>query len=272
MRHSFDTLTQKIFGLSFEKWYQSGYWRDGYIPHILTLNGEAVANVSVNRMHCFLNGQERNYIQLGTVMTRPDCRERGYCQMLLEEVLREYEDCDGVFLFANDTVLDFYPKFGFQQTAEFRYRAEITGGICQAVPVSMETPEDWTRFLWEKNHRTDVGVPRMDTDDLFMFYLTQFMKKDVYYLPPYDAYAVAEVEDGVLTLYALYADAATDLLKVCAAFGSSVCRAGLAFTPENPRGFKRDLYRERNTTFFLQGNPLKEDMKTIFSFPDLAHA
>ena len=47
------------------------------------------ANVSVNRMRCLLDGQERNYIQLGTVMTRQDCRGRGYSRLLMEEVLRE---------------------------------------------------------------------------------------------------------------------------------------------------------------------------------------
>lgn len=272
LRQSFNALAQDTFGLNFESWYQHGFWNGDYIPYVLTLDGEAAANVSVNRMRCLLDGQERNYIQLGTVMTRRDCRGRGYSRLLMEEVLRENRDCDGIFLFANDTVLDFYPRFGFQQTQEFRFRREITGALCQAVPVPMETREDWTRFLREKNLRMDAGVSRMDTDDLLMFYLTQFMERNVFYLPPWDAYAVAELRDGVLTLYALYAATDADLPAVCAAFGPSVRRAELAFTPGNPVGFERELFRECDTTFFLRGKTLEQDMERILSFPALAHA
>jgi GNAT superfamily N-acetyltransferase len=272
LRQSFNALAQKTFGLNFESWYQHGFWNGDYIPYVLTLDGEAAANVSVNRMRCLLDGQERNYIQLGTVMTRQDCRGRGYSRLLMEEVLRENRNCDGIFLFANDTVLDFYPKFGFRQTQEFRFRREIAGAFCQAVPIPMETREDWMRFLKEKNRRMDAGVPQMGTNDLLMFYLTQFMERDVFYLPPWDAYAVAELRDGVLTLYALYTAADADLSAVCAAFGSSVRRAELAFTPGNPDGFERHLYRESDTVFFLQGTTLAQDMERILSFPTLAHA
>ena len=35
IRRSFNELAQKTFGLSFEQWYQNGYWGDSYIPHVL---------------------------------------------------------------------------------------------------------------------------------------------------------------------------------------------------------------------------------------------
>lgn len=33
LRHSFNRLAQQTFGLTFEQWYQYGYWRENYIPY-----------------------------------------------------------------------------------------------------------------------------------------------------------------------------------------------------------------------------------------------
>ena len=52
-------------------------------------------------------------------MTRPGHRGRGLARRLMEEVLRDWSGrCDGMFLFANGTVLDFYPRFGFRRAAQ----------------------------------------------------------------------------------------------------------------------------------------------------------
>ena len=52
-----------------------------------------------------------------------------------EEVLRDWTNqCDGMFLFANETVLDFYPKFGFRRETQYQIR-----------PMSPETPHLFIR-------------------------------------------------------------------------------------------------------------------------------
>lgn len=33
LRRSFNTLAKETFGLSFETWYQNGYWGEKYIPY-----------------------------------------------------------------------------------------------------------------------------------------------------------------------------------------------------------------------------------------------
>ncbi|MFQ9846805.1 MAG: hypothetical protein ACLRXC_07950 [[Clostridium] leptum] len=64
------------------------------------------ANVSVNRMDFQLDGRRRTYLQLGTVMTHPDYRAAWDCPLLMEWILQNWSDrCDGIYLFANDTVL-----------------------------------------------------------------------------------------------------------------------------------------------------------------------
>ena len=39
LRRSFFQLAKNTFDLSFEQWYQNGYWTDSYIPYVLHENG-----------------------------------------------------------------------------------------------------------------------------------------------------------------------------------------------------------------------------------------
>lgn len=76
-RKAFNELARQVFQLSFENWYENGYWTDSYIPYTLMDGDTAAANISVNTMKTIWNGQIKNYIQLGTVMTAPVLPEAG---------------------------------------------------------------------------------------------------------------------------------------------------------------------------------------------------
>ena len=218
LRHSFNQLAGAVFDLDFEPWYQNGFWGDAYDPYSVVLEGRVVSNVSVNRMDCLLAGERRRYVQLGTVMTEEDCRGRGFARRAMEAALAGCGPCDGIFLYANDSVLDFYPKFGFRPAEEYRFRGAVSGaGAASARPVPMESPADWRRFLEEKRRRRSLSLLRLETDGLMMFYLTGFMKNTIFYLPAADAYAVAELEDGVLTLYDVFSGGEPDLADICRA-------------------------------------------------------
>ena len=142
-RQSFDALARQVFGLSFEGWYQSGYWTESNLPYTLLSQETALANVSVNRLEVLLDGKRRRYIQLGTVMTRPDCRRQGLAKRLMEEVLRDWADrCDGMFLFANETVLDFYPQFGFRREIHYQYTLPVPTARGGARKLSVDSLQD----------------------------------------------------------------------------------------------------------------------------------
>lgn len=124
---AFNDLAVKVFGLSFEKWYDSGYWRDKYFPYTYFDGEKAVANVSANKIHTIVDGKPKLYIQIGTVMTDPDYRNRGLSRKLMNEVFKDFKNnCDGIYLYGNDTVLDFYPKFGFITATEYQYTKPIS--------------------------------------------------------------------------------------------------------------------------------------------------
>jgi predicted GNAT family N-acyltransferase len=58
----------------------------------------------------------RTLTQIGTVMTDPEYRGKGLAAELMNRVIGQYEnESEAFYLFANDTVLDFYPRFGFRR-------------------------------------------------------------------------------------------------------------------------------------------------------------
>lgn len=122
MRHALNELTRKTFFFDFEDWVTGGYFEGDYIPYSFIEDGKIIANVSANRMTFLQNGVERNYIQIGTVMTDEAYRRQGLARKLIEHVVKQYKDsCDGFYLFANLDALDFYDKCGFSRETEYQY-------------------------------------------------------------------------------------------------------------------------------------------------------
>lgn len=148
LRHSFNKLAEKTFGLNFEDWYQNGFWGDDYNPYSLVRDGKIVANVSVNRTDFRFDGQVRHFLQLGTVMTEEKYRRRGYLRAIMEQIESDYSGkADGMYLFANDSVLDFYPRFGFHESTEYQYSIELHNtGACEYQPVPMDSPAHWRQL------------------------------------------------------------------------------------------------------------------------------
>lgn len=122
LRHELNALTRASFGFDFESWVANGYFEGDYIPYSFEEDGKILANVSANIMTFEQNGERRNYIQIGTVMTDINYRNRGLARKLMEHVLHEYESkCDGIYLFANLGALDFYQKIGLKEKNQYVY-------------------------------------------------------------------------------------------------------------------------------------------------------
>ena len=172
LRAGFFALARETFDLDFEPWYRGGWWGERYIPYLLTVDGSAAANVSVNVLDTRFQGRPRRYIQLGTVMTAPAFRGRGYSRRLLETVLDQWRDrFDGAYLYANDSVLDFYPKFGFRPGVETVHSRPFSGGRGTARPLDVDRREDLDLLL----DRYALGnpfceLPMLDNRGFLMFY------------------------------------------------------------------------------------------------------
>lgn len=131
-KESFNDLAKHVFELDFKGWYDRGCWNDNYICYSYVDGDKVIANTSINKMNVISNGKEYKVIQLGTVMTHPDYRHQGLATKLMNHIIKKYEkDYDFIYLFANDTVLEFYPKFGFEKVQESSFSLKVSNMIRQ---------------------------------------------------------------------------------------------------------------------------------------------
>lgn len=81
---------------------------------------EIVSTVTVNYMVYEYEQKKKNYIQLGGVVTRDSYRKCGLNRWLMEHIIQKYKDrCDQIFLCSNDSAVEYYPKFGFEDVIEY---------------------------------------------------------------------------------------------------------------------------------------------------------
>ena len=273
LRDSFNRLAEQTFGLNFEGWYQNGFWGDNYDPHSIVIDGEVVSNVSVNRTDLVFGGRRYHILQLGTVMTAPEYRGRGLNRAIMEYIEREYADADGIYLFANDTVVDYYPRFGFRPGREMACRkAVIASDTCRAEQVLMDGPAAWDRLAAAMEKSTfREGCPMVGNPGLIFFYASQFMTDAVYHIPSLDAWVIAEQEGKSLTIHNIFADASVTVEDVAAAFAGveEIC---LGFAPENPEGWESAELQEEDTHFFVKGSVFAEFEESGLRIPSLSHA
>ena len=68
-------------------------------------------------------------------MTHPAYRNRGLIRAIMDYIRAEYAACDGLYLYASDNVLSFYPKFGFMKAPETRFSLSVRSSTpATAVP------------------------------------------------------------------------------------------------------------------------------------------
>lgn len=275
LREGFFDLARQVFGLDFDSWYQAGWWTDRYLPHLLTVDGQAAANVSVNLIDTQRCGAPRRYIQLGTVMTAPAFRGRGLGRRVMEAVLDQWRDrCDGMYLYANDGALDFYPKFGFRPAQEYLHIRPLEGGRdgTEALDVGAPAGLALLRSHYAMGNPFSA-LPMADNFGLLMFYCGSFLKGCVWFVPEQDAVVIAERRGNELLCHDIFCPPGRDLEAILlAAAGPETERAALGFTPlDTSRWAVQPLCEEDTALFVLEG---KEDpfAAAPCRMPSLSHA
>lgn len=273
LRDSFNRLAEETFGLNFEGWYRNGFWKENYDPHSIVIDGEVVSNVSVNRTDLAFGGKRYHILQIGTVMTAEAHRGKGCGRAIMEYIGREYADVDGIYLFGNDGVVDYYPKFGFRPAKEYSYSKTVSlTGETKAEQVLMDGPAAWEKLARAMKESTfREGCPMVDNPGLIFFYVSLFMQEAVYYLADLDAWVIAEPEDGNLTIHNIFADASVTIGDVAAAFGN-VARISLGFAPADAKGWIIEELREEDCNFFVKGDVFDEFEERKLRIPSLSHA
>ncbi len=207
LRKSFNELATSVFGINFEEWYQKGYWNNRYIPFSYVDGNKVVANVSVNVLDFVIDSERKKAIQIGTVMTHPDYRNRGLSRSLMNKVLEEYENnYDFMYLFANQNVLEFYPKFGFTSVKEYQFSMEYSPspsdltGIHKLDGNKIEDLQFIYKFASERIP-VSQAFGTQNSQGLLMFYCVYVFPNTIYYLEKEEAIVIFEQEDKQLNIF-----------------------------------------------------------------------
>ena len=275
LRQSFNELAGKTFGLNFEDWYQNGFWGENYNPYSIVIEGKVVANVSVNKTDMLLDGQVKHFLQLGTVMTDEAYRKQGLGRKIMEAIFGDYDgQVDGFYLFGNDSVLEYYPKFGFQKAPEYRYARKVSNtGACQLEMVYMDNKAAWELLVNAMEQNVFHGkFDMVNNPELIMFYVTKFMQENVYYHKPTQTYVIAEVEGENLFIHNVFSANLTELDAVIALFGEEIKAVTLGFVPTDAGKYEVAEFHEEDCTFFIKGEELAVMEWEKLRIPSLSHA
>lgn len=277
LRNSFNSLTEKTYGFNFKQWYEHGYWEDKYIPYSLLDGDKVISNVSVNIMDFLILGEQKRYVQIGTVMTDEEYRGQGLSRALMEVVLKEWEDrCDLIYLFANDSVLNFYSKFGFDVCNEYQYSInKIKEDKSEKIrKMSMDNYND-REFVYNMacNTISFSKVSMKNNASLIMFYCTYFMKDSIYYIEDYDAVVICDFNEDILYVQDVFAIKEVKLDKIINAMMSEKTKkVVLGFTPNNISRYEKSLINEKDTTLFIKMGKYNPFKTRDLMFPVLSHA
>jgi GNAT superfamily N-acetyltransferase len=119
----------RVFGSGdvFRTWAARGGWGPWYTAYAIFDGDAIIANACVSAMQLVVGGARRRGLQLGAVGVVRERRGAGLMRPIMTAI---FEDARAaaeeplVFLFANDDVLDFYPRFGFTRIREAVFRVE----------------------------------------------------------------------------------------------------------------------------------------------------
>ena len=277
-RKMLNELTLKTFGFSFEGWVKDGYFEGDYIPYSFVEDGRMLSNVSANKMHFLQKGVEKNYIQLGTVMTDEQYRKQGLAGKLIQHVIDIYGNaCDGIYLFGNLSAVDFYLKNGFRIINQYRYFIkeeylnDNTGS--RFLPVKDMGEDIKNKYLQLVRNSCYVSsFEQINKYGLQMFYTAGF--DTVYYAEDIDCFAVIDDEDG-MALQSVLCKEKISLSDVIGRLAPENGQLRLGFTP-----LDEDLYLCTSELYdgaddyrlFYRGEELEAIERDKLYFPDLSHA
>lgn len=275
LRRSLSALAEKTFGFSLEPFYEMKAWNEKYIPFSIVRDGSVAANVSINRVSMLARAHQYHPIQIGTVMTDPAFQKRGYARTLLEHVLETTcADASFIFLFANEHVLSFYPKFGFTEREEHEvvFRAEdLLSSHYSCRPLNPDCAGDLSRLRRAMIAAQPVSpvVSVQDNVSLIRFYTEYTMRGNCVWLEPLNAVALVEREGDTVFLLDILSRSSINPEEAAACVCKDAAEVVLGFMPDlNALSIPYTL-RKHDDHLFVRGNfPLDEP----FLIPFLARA
>ncbi len=204
LRNAYHDFISLVFpGLSFEDWYAKGLWTDKYIPFSIIKSGKIISNVSASIMDVIIDGRQYRAVQLGAAGTLPEYRNQGLSRELIGHVISKYKNSvDFFFLFANETVMEFYPKFGFKGFMENVYIAEsnLPQPNYSARKLNIHVESDYSLLLDMINQRQTITkiFAAEDYGFITMWHVLNLYTDNLYYIEEEQAILIVREDKGIL--------------------------------------------------------------------------
>jgi len=270
----FDFIDTVFPSADFCEWYNKGFWADEFIPISLLENGEIISNVCLSKMKLLIEGKEVKGIQIGAVGTIPEYRNKGLSKYLMDLALNKYQNyAELFFLFANETVTDFYPKFGFKQYNEVIYRSEsdIPASNYSARKLNISDKSDFTIL-------TNLVDRRAPLTKLFgavyygiitMWNILNICKDEIYYLENENIIFIYSKKNNHLDIWDVIYEEKFDISETLPQIIDNKIESVNFHFPPDIIGFKYDRTEKSDTLLFIKGEfNLPEG---AFKFPTTAH-
>jgi GNAT superfamily N-acetyltransferase len=269
-------LGREIFTMDCEDWYRQNLYYGRCRFFSLVDGDRIVSNVSVSEMDLLVGGKSRKALQIGAVMTRREYRKKGLSAGLMNHVLGECRERGGtVFLFANETVLDFYPKFGFEPVRETvpvlrADRIRRRAPAARIRKLNPDDPEDRGRIFRIVPGRRPVSRRLGVLGDSWplMAYCLSVFRDDLYFFEEEDLFVVARRDGGALILYDVVASGSFDLDGLIEGLVAPEDReVDLCFMPELRRYSVDEVRPKWGETLFVlpPGLPVAEPVFPVTS-------
>lgn len=281
-KKSFIELAKQVFQIDFSRWDQLGCWNDDYICYSFLDGEKVIANVSINKMDIILHKKAYKALQLGTVMTHPDYRNRGLSAKLINHIISKYEhQYDFIYLFANSSVLDFYPKFGFGRLQERSFHMDLTVGfhIKEENPsiirkLDVNNSEDFClmKRLADKRASVSTICGVQQNTHLLFFYLIEVFHEMTYYFEKEDVIVIYEKIEDELHIYDVISASIVDMEALLSSlFTETMNKVIFHFIPDDLKSKGNYIVAESSDVLFIRHARKIENLEPIL-FPLTSHA
>ncbi len=239
-----------------------------------------VAHITASLFTSSWDNQPRTVLQVGTVMTDEAYRNRGLSRFLMEYILKIYKDkSDGILLFANETVYQFYPKFGLVPVNEYQAvthtRPSTENKKHSVRKLDLSVPEDLHVFRQAVHHAVPNSAFPMQCQALSFFYCAanpEFGFSDaMYYIDALKSVIVMQEVEETLYIQEIFAPQEVAIREVINSFtGEKEQEIRLGFTPLNGT-FEYQPYHEEDLKLLVSKKLQPYFEKQQLMVPILSH-
>lgn len=194
----------------------------------------------------------------------------------MKHVIEKYEnEYDFIYLFANDEVLNFYPKFGFEKVIETSYELDVSQlkkkeGLIRKL--DKEREEDYKTIVRLASKRQPISQRLGIQDDIWplLVYCFYEFRENLYYLEDEDVIVIADRTEGILHIYDILSLKTIDLDTIIEKIAMQNDRKiEFHFIPEGSKYSISSVFKEiPDNTLFLR---TKDTVLKGILFPMTSH-